>query len=235
MIMPANPSIRILALDTSTPRGSVALLEGEVVVAELRLKSLETHSARLLRSIGFLLESAGWSLNEVDLVAAGIGPGSFTGIRIGVATALGLAQSLSVPFAGISGLDALANQVSFLEGDIGVVMDAQRSQVYYGEYISRHGRVRRTGKPELWNPSDLESRLRKRHLYVVGESELRLLADLIKDGNGWPRPVAADLFLAAGIGKLALSRKQSWKAGDYLSAEPLYIRPPDALRPKDRK
>jgi tRNA threonylcarbamoyladenosine biosynthesis protein TsaB len=235
MIMPENPSIRILALDTSSPRESIALLEGKGVVAELRLKSLETHSARLLRSIGFLIESTGWLLKEVNLVAAGIGPGSFTGIRIGVATALGLAQSLNIPFVGISGLDALANQVSYLEGGIGVVMDAQRSQLYYAEYISRHGKVRITGKPELWYPPDLEIRLRKRHLYIVGDGGIRLLQDLIESQVSWPRPIGADMFLAAGIGKLASSRKRSWKSGDYLSAEPLYIRPPDALRPKDRK
>jgi tRNA threonylcarbamoyladenosine biosynthesis protein TsaB len=235
MIMLENPNIKILALDTSTPRGSVALLEGKGVVAELRLKSLETHSATLLRSIGFLLESTGWLLKEVNLVAAGIGPGSFTGIRIGVATGLGLAQSLNVPFAGISGLDALANQVSFLEGGIGVVMDAQRSQLYYAEYISRHGRVRIRGKPELWYPRDLKIRLRKRHLYVVGDGGICLLQDLTEFQDSWPRPIGADMFLAAGIGRMAWSRKRSWKSGDYLSAEPLYIRQPDALRPKDRK
>src|SRR5262245_54040453 len=71
--------LKILALDTSTARGSVALLDDRSVAAEFRLHSLETHSARLLRSIDFLLSSAGWQLSDLDLVASGIGPGSFTG------------------------------------------------------------------------------------------------------------------------------------------------------------
>ena len=235
MIMPKNPSIRTLALDTSTSRGSVALLQDNVVVGEIRLNSLETHSARLLRSIEFLHESAGWSLSEVSLVAAGIGPGSFTGIRIGVATALGLAQSLGVPFVGISGMDALANQVSFLPGRIGVVMDAQRSQVYYAEYVSSHGRLGKAGRPALWYPSELEFRLRERQLYLVGDAGLRCLQDLMRPGNGWPRPIGADLFLASAIGRLALSRTRSWKSGECLTAEPLYIRPPDAVRSRGGK
>jgi len=235
MTMPENPFIRILALDTSSPRGSVALLHDKDVVGELRLNSLETHSARLLRSIGFLLESTGWSLSELNLVAAGIGPGSFTGIRIGVATALGLAQSLGVPFAGISGMDALASQVYFLEGCIGVAMDAQRSQVYYAEYVVGHGKVRKVGRPALWYPSDLKLRLRNRHVHIIGDASLRWLEDVTRPGNGWPRAIGADLFLAAAIGRHAISRKRGWKSGECLSAEPLYIRPPDALRPGNRK
>ncbi len=232
--MPQNTSIRILALDTSTPWGSVALLEGRPVIAEFRLNSLETHSARLLRSIAFLLENAGWSLRGLGLVAAGIGPGSFTGIRIGVATAIGLAQSLGIPFAGISGMDVLAHQVAFVDGHIGVVMDAQRSQVYYAEYISHHGKLRNIQRAALWQPLAIESRLRKRHLYIVGGGGCRPLKVLGEQGEAWPRLIGADQFLAAGIGRLALTKRRNWKFGDYLSAEPLYIRPPDALRPRDR-
>ncbi len=232
MIMPEDPGFRTLALDSSTPRGSVALLQGRDLIGEIRLRSLETHSARLLRSIEFLLGSVGWELKEVDLVAAGIGPGSFTGIRIGVATALGLAQSLGVPFAGISGLDALASQAAFLDGSIGVVMDAQRSQLYYAEYVSGGGRLRRAGKPELVYPLDLEFKLQKRHLYILGDHSLRYLERVLNRVRGWPRIMEADLFLAASVGRLALSRRRTWKSGACLAAEPLYIRPPDALRPR---
>ncbi len=222
-----------MALDSSTPRGSVALLQGRGLIGEIRLRSLETHSARLLRSIRFLLDSVGWELKEVDLVAAGIGPGSFTGIRIGVATALGLAQSLGIPFAGVSGLDALASQAAFLEGSVAVVMDAQRSQLYYAEYVSSGGRMRPAGKPELVYPHDLELRLQKRHLYILADHGLRSLEKSVNPIRGWPRMIEANLFLAENVGKLALSRRRSWKSGACLAAEPLYIRPPDALKPRN--
>jgi tRNA threonylcarbamoyladenosine biosynthesis protein TsaB len=228
IMIPAN--LRILALDTSTARGSVSLLEGRDLAAELRLHSLETHSARLLRSIDFLLGSVGWELAGIGLVAAAIGPGSFTGIRIGVSTALGLAQVLSLPFAGISGLDAMASQMGLPDGRIGVVMDAQRSQVYYGEYRRSLHSLRRCGRPILCSPEELRKRLDPESLYLAGDGALRYKRELETSDAGWPRLVEADLFLSASVARLALTRSRWWRRSDYLQSEPLYIRPPDAKR-----
>ena len=226
---------KILAFDTSSPRGSVALLEAADLRAELRLHSLQTHSALLLNSIDFLLGRVGWTLPDLNLVAAGIGPGSFTGIRIGIATALGFAQSLSIPFAGISGLDALVHQFSYPDVRIGAVLDAHRSQVYYGEYESRKGRIRSIQKSRLELVSDLERHLADRHLYIVGDLKAVGLDEPRREPKGWPRPISADLFLAAGIGRLAFTRKRAWRSGGAIIAEPMYIRPPDALKNKGRK
>ncbi len=224
-----KPALRVLSLDTSTTRGSIALLEGRELAAELRVLSPETHSARLLASVDFLLKSAGWSLSDLQLVAAGIGPGSFTGIRIGVATALGLAQTLSIPFAGVSGLDALAHKISMVDGRLTVVMDAQRSQVYYAEYLIRQGRVRRLSGPTLLYPSDLLPRLRGRSQYLVGDGAVRYARELGLKGQKGHRMLRADLFLAAALGRLALTHKRSWRSGEFLQSEPLYVRPPDAV------
>jgi tRNA threonylcarbamoyladenosine biosynthesis protein TsaB len=232
MTMPQKLSLKTLSLDTSSVRGSIALLKGEDVIGELRIASLETHSARLLRSIDFLLESAGWVLKDLNLVSVGIGPGSFTGIRIGVATALGLAQSLGIPFAGVSGLDALALQNSFLLGKIAVIMDAQRAQVYYAEYIGEEGRIRCAGKPSLYYPAALEKQLKRRKIYLIGDGACRYFSKFGKLQGDWPRFIEVDLFLAAGIGRLALNRKRTWRTGEALQSEPLYIRPPDATRSK---
>ena len=226
--------MRILALDTSTPRGSVALLDGPDLAGELRITSQETHSARLLRSVDFLLGTLGWKLSDLNLIAAGIGPGSFTGIRIGLATALGLAQSLRLPFSGVSGLDALALQVSFLESTVGVVLDAQRSQLYYAEYRCQGGKIHQVQHPALLYPADLERNLRRRHLYLVGDAALGFFESLKNSRAGWPRMIAADLYLACGIGRLALARRRSWRSGEFLTAEPLYIRPPDAVKPTSK-
>jgi tRNA threonylcarbamoyladenosine biosynthesis protein TsaB len=224
--------LKILSLDTATPRGSIALMEGREVVGELRLRSQETHSARLLTGIGFLLNSAGWELADVNLIVAGIGPGSFTGIRIGAATALGLAQSLALAYVGISGLDALAHQLPGVEGRIGVVMDAQRSQVYYAEYVSSHGRVRKGMVPALLDPGSLARNLRGAHVHLIGDGAVRYAAELKLSKAGWPRLVDVDLYLAASLGRLALDRRRSWQSGECLSCKPLYIRPPDARKPR---
>jgi tRNA threonylcarbamoyladenosine biosynthesis protein TsaB len=227
------PNLKTLSIDTSTRRGGVALLTGEGLSAELRLASTKTHSARLLGSIRFLLNSQDWDLNDLELVAACLGPGSFTGIRIGVATALGLAQSLSIPFAGISGLDAAAFGQFTPSGRLGVVMDAQRRQVYYSEYQKRGRRMRRVMKPALWFPEDLARELKSEQLYLVGDTEA-LVRSFRASQKEWPRYLNADLFLAASIGRLAMKRRHRWCSGEALHAEPLYIRPPDALRSKLR-
>lgn len=231
-IMPVRHTSRILALDTSSLRGSVALLEGHEIRAELRLSSLQNHSINLLSEIDFLLSRQGWSLQELDLVAVGTGPGSFTGIRIGIATAMGIAQSTSIPFAGISGLDALANQASYLNGNIGVLLDAQRSQAYYAEYVCKGGVVRSVQKSALFCISDLEHRLANRHLYIVGDIRSERLETAKSSKSGWPRFIVVDLFLAASIGRLAFSKKRRWRSANYIVCDPLYIRPPDALGKK---
>jgi tRNA threonylcarbamoyladenosine biosynthesis protein TsaB len=222
--------MKVLSIDTATSRGSVSLLEGSELVAELRLQSPETHSARLLRSIEFLLANAGWELAALELVAAGIGPGSFTGIRIGVATGLGLAQALSLPFAGISCMDALARRSGLPEGRLGIVRDAQRAQVYYAEYTRRYPYVRREVKPFLCHPGAWREQTPLRGLHLVGDGVARYRKELGVSRTGWPRHIETDLFLSGDIGRLAHLRKRFWLRGDSLQAEPLYIRPPDAMR-----
>lgn len=226
---------RVLAFDTASPRTHVVLMEGRDVVAELRMSKTETHSTILLSSIHFMLDRLGWTPRDLGLVVAGIGPGSFTGIRIGIATALGIAQPLSIPMAGISSLDALAHQVAATDGRVAVVLDARRSQVFYAEYVCSRGGVRAVQKPKLLSVSDLEHCLAGRHLYIVGDISGFQPARAGEKPSDWPRRIEADLFLADDMGRLALSKKRAWRAGDFLMCEPLYIRPPDALKNRPPK
>lgn len=231
MTMPVADKPKVLAFDTSSGRGSVVLLDGIELHAELKLNHLGNHSTNLIRSIDFLLERLGWTLRDLNLVAVGTGPGSFTGIRIGIATGLGLAQALSIPFAGISGMEALAFQKTALEGCVGVLLNAQRSQVYYAEYRNHGGRMREIKKPSLMFLSDLKKVIGNRRIFLTGEP---CLFRGKNSKTGWPRSVETDLFLAADIGRRALCVKRRWKSGDYVQCEPLYIRPPDALTKKRR-
>jgi tRNA threonylcarbamoyladenosine biosynthesis protein TsaB len=224
--------LRLLALDTSTPRGSVALLSDQEVVAEFRLASLESHSGRLLKSIDFLLESASWEQPAIEVVAVGIGPGSFTGIRVGISTALGLAQTLNIPFAGISGLEALAQQSLLVHGRVGVIQDAHRGQVYFQPFDSDGSRIVRAGSPRLVFPEELKALLHREKFHVLGDGAVRYIETLKDRNKKYPVLVQTDLFLAGSIGRLALARKRAWRTGEGLKCDPLYIRPPDARKPK---
>lgn len=230
MTMPESNQSKILAFDTASRRGSIALLEGVELRAELKQQHLENHSSNLIQSIQFLLDGAGWSLRDLDLVAVGTGPGSFTGIRIGMATGIGIAQSLAVPFAGISGLEALAYQAKFLKGSFGILLNAQRSQAYYSEYSNSEGRIRIVKKPSLMHLSDLEQYLKNKPIMLIGDYELcrTLLSKM--SGKAARRFLEMDLYLASSIGRCALASRRKWRKGDVIQCEPLYIRPPDAVR-----
>lgn len=126
--MTAKSEPRILAVDSSSMTGSVALCQGEKLVAESLLNVRCTHSEKLLGQIDLLLTEAGWQVQDLDLLVAVTGPGSFTGLRIGIATIKGLAQVLDKPVVGISSLQMLAMNLPLSPVPICVFMDARKKR-----------------------------------------------------------------------------------------------------------
>src|SRR5262245_30280350 len=138
--------MRILALETSTLAGGVALLEdGRVVGQTLRDVAL-THSERLMAMVHRLLEDCRASLAQLGGLAVSIGPGSFTGLRVGAATAKGLALALDLPVAPVPTLDALAANLPFAAAPVCPVLDARKGEVYLSRYEWRH-----EGMARLWD------------------------------------------------------------------------------------
>jgi tRNA threonylcarbamoyladenosine biosynthesis protein TsaB len=122
----------ILALDTSTEKGSLALAEGDRLLGEFSLDTPGTYLQHLLPGIEGLLKAAGRGLQELGAIAVSRGPGNFTGLRIGLATAKGLAWALECPLAPVPTLEAVAAQVPFPPHAVAVLMDAKREEVYLG-------------------------------------------------------------------------------------------------------
>ncbi|MBO5757809.1 MAG: tRNA (adenosine(37)-N6)-threonylcarbamoyltransferase complex dimerization subunit type 1 TsaB, partial [Clostridia bacterium] len=122
--------MKILALDSTAVVGSVALCEDTRMVAHYTLNTGNTHSQTLLPMIESALGCAEWEIDDLDLIAVSNGPGSFTGVRIGVATVKGLAFGKNIPCAGVSTLEALAYNLRYFNGIICPVMNARRAQVY---------------------------------------------------------------------------------------------------------
>lgn len=120
----------LLAIDTTTNVCSVALGEKDKLWAEITLNTKKTHSQRLMPAVKNLLRDAGVDKKQLEGLAVAIGPGSFTGIRIGMATVQGLALGLNIPVVGVMTLDALAEGCSFFPGLICPFLDARREQVY---------------------------------------------------------------------------------------------------------
>ncbi|HCF92588.1 MAG TPA: tRNA (adenosine(37)-N6)-threonylcarbamoyltransferase complex dimerization subunit type 1 TsaB, partial [Firmicutes bacterium] len=122
--------MRILAVDSSSMTGSVAILEDDRLIAECALSLQRTHSERLMPAIDWLFNQSGLSVDQIDLFAASTGPGSFTGLRIGLGTVKGLAFALHKPAIGVSTLMGLAAGVSAWNGSLITLMDARHDHVF---------------------------------------------------------------------------------------------------------
>lgn len=130
---------KILALETSTEFGSVALLADRSVLCECGFGGGITHTERMLPAIEWVLGRSRVRRNEISAVAVGIGPGSFTGLRIGLTTGKGLAWALQLPLIGISSLQALTANLSSSLEDICSMLDARKGELYWGRYRFERG------------------------------------------------------------------------------------------------
>ncbi len=126
--------MKLLAIDSSGLVASVALMEDDILVGEYTIHNKKTHSQTLLPMIADMLKMSGIDKNDLDAIAVAAGPGSFTGLRIGAATAKGLAQGLGIPIVPVSSLEGLAYNLQGLSDPVCPIMDARRGQVYSGIY-----------------------------------------------------------------------------------------------------
>ena len=133
--------MKILCLESTAKVASAAILDGEEVLAEYTVASGKTHSELLLPMVRSLLTSTSLTEDDIDLFACAVGPGSFTGVRIGVSLLKGLAFGRGKPCAEVSALEALAEELSPLEGLLCPVMDARRAQVYNALFRCKDGKL----------------------------------------------------------------------------------------------
>jgi Inactive homolog of metal-dependent proteases, putative molecular chaperone len=167
--------MKLLAVDTSTSVESVAVLDGGELLSERVVVVRETHNRRLLATIDRTISDAGVSLKDIETFAVGVGPGSFTGIRIGITTIKALAWSLGKPVVGISSLDALAAPFSFGKVHICPMIDARKREVYYAFYeADGSGDFRRESMYKVGAPSIVE--------HEIVEKGIK---EIVLCGDGW--------------------------------------------------
>ncbi len=145
----------ILGIESATARAGVAIGTPDGVIASVQVTRGPRHAETLAPSIQFVCEQAGVALREVDAIAVDIGPGLFTGLRVGIATANGLAQALDCPMIGVCSLDVLAHPFRHVATDIVAVIDARRSEVYVARYGVADGALKRVVEPATASPNEL--------------------------------------------------------------------------------
>lgn len=153
--------MKILAIEASAVAASAAVCEDERILAQSFQNNGLTHSVTLLPMVERLLCDCGMALDAVDLIAVAAGPGSFTGLRIGIATAKGLAWPGDKPCAGVSTLEAMAWSVAHMGGELCPVMDARRNQVYNARFRAVDGRPVRLTEDRAIGVEELAGELKK--------------------------------------------------------------------------
>jgi tRNA threonylcarbamoyladenosine biosynthesis protein TsaB len=144
--------MRLLAVETSTLAGGVALLDGERLVAEYLLDVGIAHSERLMAAVDRVLSDARWTMRDLAGLAVAVGPGSFTGLRIAVSTVKGLALALGLPIAAVPTLDAMAAAVPWVSLPVVAVLDARKGRSMLRGTAGRTGRCDGTGSMRRWHP-----------------------------------------------------------------------------------
>ena len=246
--------MRVLALDTTTRAGSVALVVDDLIVEERPGDPSRTHAERLPAEVLAVLETRGLALSAIDLFAVVAGPGSFTGLRIGLATVQGLAFVTRRQVVGISALEALA-QVASQGVPAGTLvaawMDAQRREVFSAMYRVTSAapfdpsRLEELEAAGVGDPASTLARWRDRlgrstrlgagePIVFVGDGAVRY-ADFVRgDSEGSRRVVVAPPLLAGAIGRMAVARARRGEAVDPARVHPFYVRRPDAVIAREK-
>jgi len=222
--------MKVLGIDTSTSCGAVGLIDDEQVLSDTLLNIPVTHSERLLGAIEFSLREARCSIEDVEGWAISLGPGSFTGLRIGVSTVKGLAFATGKPVAGMGTLDVLASQVSPTPYLICPILDARKKEVYSAFYRYGEGGVLlRQSEDQVLRPEDLVKRINEQTI-LIGDGVRTYRDLLLRSLPSLAILPAAPLHIPHGsmVAKLGF---QLLKKGDHLNVStfsPIYIRTSEA-------
>ena len=225
----------ILAFETSAKAASVALHDGKVLLGESYQNTGLTHSQTLMVMAEDLLKQCGKSARDVTAVAVAEGPGSFTGVRIGVAAAKGFAWGGQLPCYGISTLEAMAASLGIYSGYVCPVMDARRSQVYNALFHVNRGQRERIREDRAISLQELGEELQNLTdpIFLVGDGSILCYNSLSERVPGLVLPPEHRMHQrAVGVALLAAEKIASGEVGDGASLTPNYLRLSQAEREK---
>ena len=223
----------ILAFETSAKAASVALLEKGKLLGESYQNTGLTHSQTLLSMAEDLLKNCGKTVSDITAVAVANGPGSFTGVRIGVAAAKGLAWGAEIPCYGVSTLEAMAVGLGAWEGYVVPTMDARRDQTYTAIFRVAGGKLTRILDDSAISYAELAEKLKKceKPIFLVGDGANLCYNTLAEEVSGLVLPPECRMHQrAAGVALLAEQMYQAGLPGDGASLAPNYLRLSQAER-----
>ncbi len=227
--------MKILALDSTENTAAVSLTDGKTLIGSTVINAGKSHSELLLPAIESLIKASGLNFSDIDLFACSSGPGSFTGVRIGVSTVKGLAFGYGKPCIGVSATEALAYNYIGFNGLICPCMDARRSQLYNALFLSENGTITRLTPDRTIPASELATELLgfDMPIYINGGGEH--IIRKVAEGNSHIQPTNEILKLQNGysVALCALNNYENSESKDGftdLALKPTYLRPSQAER-----
>jgi tRNA threonylcarbamoyladenosine biosynthesis protein TsaB len=217
----------VLGIETSTPQASVAIGSEQGLVASAMVSRGASYNEFLLPAIQFILEEARIGFRNLGAVAVSLGPGLFTGMRVGVATAKSLAQTLSLPMVGMASLDLLAYEVRYCPKTICAVLDARRNEVFYAFYRTSPGGIQRMSSYRVEKPGQLAIGIASRpeEVLLVGNGALLYREMFEEVGTGVEIGSMTDAFPhASSLVELSLPRLFREDFDSPYELTPLYLR-----------
>ncbi len=231
----------ILALDTSSPSGSLGFLRDDGVIAVVGTSSAEIYSSRVFRHLEFLLNDLSLRLQDFDLFAVAAGPGSFTGLRVGLAAVKGWAEVFGKPIAAVSALEAVAAQSRARAAKVISVMDARRKELYWGVYTRRESQDGAQivlenhelvgTRDEFFRSLENEKSTEEITIATPDPDILGSAISELQSLDGRMRRISIERvspILAPEIGRLGWLRAQRGDLADALTLDANYIRRSDA-------
>ncbi len=225
--------MKILAFETSAKAASVALMEGGKLLGESYQNTGLTHSQTLMVMAEDLLKTCGYTPQQVEAVAVAAGPGSFTGVRIGVAAAKGFAWGLEIPCYGVSTLEAMALGLGTYSGYVLPVMDARRNQVYTALFHAEGGSCQRIREDRAISLEELAEDIKNltEPVFLVGDGSVLCYNTLLDTVPGLIRPEEHRMHQrAAGVALAAERMIAAGLPGDGAALTPNYLRLSQAER-----
>ena len=228
----------ILAFETSAKAASVALMDDRKLLGESYQNTGLTHSQTLMVMAEDLLKQCGKTVADVTAVAVAEGPGSFTGVRIGVAAAKGTSWGGQLPCYGVSTLESMAESLGAYQGYVCPCMDARRSQVYNALFYVNHGEIRRIREDRAISLAELGQELKALEgpIFLVGDGSSLTYNTLSGEIPGLVLPPEHRMHQrATGVALLAVKKQAAGEAGDGNALTPNYLRLSQAERERLEK
>lgn len=219
--------MRIVAIETATPASSISLLEGSGVVASARRVDRRGHVGFLVPALEFCFAQAGWVPADIDAVAVDVGPGLFSGIRAGLATAQALAGAVGVPLIPVGSLDAVALGAATGHRRIWALVDVRRGEVAVGPYRPVPGGVVRDGSAELVSATTLRATLQSADSDVLVVGDWQALPEATLQGLHGVKTGRPRYPTAAAVGDIARMRAERGDVPHPDEVRPRYMREPD--------